>query len=117
MPADFPKPICTGRSRPDIKEICKIVFNDDFSSLPQGSESFKFKAKNQYEDVLFRIEDDMYKLDHEIGNIMTTMKTLEEEKAKIDAMAPGEKEVYKLDHHKFNRLRLRWIEKTYGEMG
>jgi histone deacetylase complex regulatory component SIN3 len=48
--------------------------------LPTGSESFKFKTKNQYEDVLFRIEDEMYKVDHDIGNIFTTMKTLEEEK-------------------------------------
>jgi histone deacetylase complex regulatory component SIN3 len=44
-----------------MKALCKEVFNDDFSSLPTGSESFKFKTKNQYEDVLFRIEDEMYK--------------------------------------------------------
>jgi histone deacetylase complex regulatory component SIN3 len=59
----------------------------------------------------------MYKMDHEIGNILTTMRTLEEEKAKIDAMNPIEREQYKLDPRKFNRLRLRWIEKTYAEMG
>jgi hypothetical protein len=28
----------------------------------------------------------MYKADHEIGNIYTTMKTLEEEKFKIDQL-------------------------------
>jgi histone deacetylase complex regulatory component SIN3 len=34
MPSDFPRPICTGRNRPDIKEIAKVVYNDDYSSLP-----------------------------------------------------------------------------------
>ena len=80
MPVDFPKPICTGRGRSDIKELCKEIFNDDYSSLPTGSESFKFKTKNQYEDVLFRTEDDMYKIDHELGNIFTTMDILAKEK-------------------------------------
>jgi hypothetical protein len=36
----------------------------------------------------------MYKADHEIGNIYSTMKTLEEEKVKIDNLAPAEKENY-----------------------
>jgi len=30
----------------------------------------------------------MYKADHEIGNIITTMRTLEEEKKKLDSMTP-----------------------------
>lgn len=45
------------------------------------------------------------------------METLEEEKNKIDAMSPEEKDQYKLDPRKFNNLRLRWIQKTYAEMG
>lgn len=60
------------------------MFNDDFSSLPSGSENFKFKTKNSFEELLFRTEDEMYKADHEIGNFYTTMKVLEEEKLKID---------------------------------
>lgn len=59
----------------------------------------------------------MYKADYEIGNIFTTLKTLEEEKLKIDSMNPLERENYKLDERKFNRIRLKWIEKTYAEMG
>ena len=67
--------------------------------------------------MLFRIEDEIYKMDHEIGNIETTMRTLEAEKNKIDAMTPADREQYRLDPRKFNRIRLRWIEKTYAEMG
>lgn len=32
-------------------------------------------------------------------------------------MNPAEKEHFTLNPFKFNRLRLKWIEKTYGEMG
>ena len=67
--------------------------------------------------MLFRTEDEMYKVDHEIGNYYKTMKTLEEEKLKLDAMSPSEKENYKLDLRKFNTLRLKWIEKTYADLG
>lgn len=87
MPADFPRPLCKGRFiYPDIKQLCKEIFNEDYSSLPQGSESFKFKTKNQYEDALFKTEDDIYKMDYEIGNIFKTMKVLETEKNVIDNM-------------------------------
>jgi paired amphipathic helix protein Sin3a len=105
----FPKPICGGRYDPVLRDFYKSVFNDIYTSLPQGSESFKFKYKNQYEDVLFRTEDEMYKVDHELGNYYKTMKVLEEEKLKLDNMSPQEKENYKLPD-KFNKLRLKWIE-------
>jgi hypothetical protein len=59
----------------------------------------------------------MYKADHEIGNIFSTMKTLEEEKLRIDSLNPADREHFKLNPFKFNKLRLKWIEKTYAEMG
>ena len=88
-----------------------------YTSLPTGSESFKFKYKNQYEDVLFRTEDEMYKIDNDICNYRKTMKVLEEEKNKLDAMAPGDRDQYKLCPRRFNTLRLKWIERTYAELG
>lgn len=42
----FAKPICGGRSDPIYKDLYASVINDTYSSLPQGSESFKFKYKN-----------------------------------------------------------------------
>lgn len=71
-----------------MRDFYNSIFNDVFTSLPQGSESFKFKYKNQYEDILFRTEDEMYKVDHEIENYLKTMKVLEEEKLKLDSMTP-----------------------------
>lgn len=118
MPAEFPKPLCLGRTiDPVWRQMYKDVFNDDFSSLPQGSESFKFKTKNQYEEVLFKVEDEMYKVDFEIGNIYSTLKVLEQEKDRLEAMSAAEKENYKLDESKFNYLRNQQISKVYGELG
>ena len=36
----------------------------------------------------------MYKADHEIGNIYSTMKTLEEEKLRIDSLSVADRENY-----------------------
>lgn len=113
----FPKPICGGRSNPTFRELYESVLNDVYTSLPTGSESFKFKYKNQYEDILFRTEDEMYKIDNDICNYRKTMKVLEEEKNKLDAMNPNDRDQYKLCPRKFNTLRLKWIEKTYAELG
>lgn len=117
MPKDFPRPLCLGRQEWEWRRLYKDVFNEDYSSLPQGSESFKFKNKNQYEDQLFKIEDEIYKMDFENGNIYKTLKVLEEEKAIIEKMSQQEKEQYKLEAGKFNKLRLKQIEKIYGDLG
>jgi histone deacetylase complex regulatory component SIN3 len=95
----------------------KSILNEDYSSLPQGSENFKFKTKNQYEDVLFRVEDEMYRQDFELQNLRRTMEVLEQEKDAIEAMTDIEKSQYRIDPRKFNKLRNRQIEKVYGDMG
>jgi len=47
MPKDFPRSLCFGRTADrTFADLYKSVFNEDFSSLPQGSENFKFKTKN-----------------------------------------------------------------------
>jgi histone deacetylase complex regulatory component SIN3 len=40
---------------------------------------------------LFRVEDEMYKMDFENGHILRTMKVLEEEKFKIEKMTDAER--------------------------
>ena len=59
----------------------------------------------------------MYKVDHEIGNYYMTMKILEEEKNILDQLSQPEKEKYVLNKRKFNTLRLKWIERTYADLG
>ena len=59
----------------------------------------------------------MYNNDHYIQNTLSTMKMLEEEKVKVENLGPDDKESYKLCEHKFNTLRLKWIETTYRDKG
>jgi len=54
LPSNFPVPICSGRDA-----LCKAVMNDNYTSMPHGSENYKFKSKNPNEDILFRIEDEI----------------------------------------------------------
>lgn len=118
MPDDFYRPLCKGRFvHPEIRDLCKQIFNEDYSSLPQGSESFKFKTKNQFEDALFKVEDDMYRMDFEIGNLEKTLNILEEEKQKIEALSPEDREKYVLDVKKFTKIRLKYIETVYANLG
>lgn len=105
MPPEFPRPLCLGKQDLAFGALYRAVLNDDYSSLPQGSESFKFKTKNQYEEILFKTEDDMYKIDFEIGNIFNTLKVLQDEKEQLDRMNQTEKDSYKLNEKKFNNLR------------
>lgn len=73
--------------------------------------------KNQFEDVLFRVEDEMYKADYEIAQFKRAMDVFEQEMHAIEAMTEEEKAAYKIDPYKFNKLRLRQIELVYGELG
>jgi histone deacetylase complex regulatory component SIN3 len=118
MPRDFPRSLCFGRTADSIyAPLFKQVFNEDYSSLPQGSENFKFKIKNQYEEVLFKVEDEMYKLDYEIYQIKRTLDVLEIEAKRIEEMSDEQRLEYKLDDRKINNLRKRSIEKVYGDIG
>ena len=59
----------------------------------------------------------MYKVDFDLNNINSTMSLLKEEKDKIEKLTPEEKQEYKLDRKRFNYIRLKQIEKVYGEHG
>lgn len=61
LPAGYPKLACSERSR-----LEREVLNDAWVSVPTGREeefSFKITRKNQYEDALFRCEDERYEVD------------------------------------------------------
>src|SRR3990167_2538098 len=61
LPKEFIHPPSSGRTL-----LCDQVLNDEWVSLPTGSEegaNFKSSRKNQYEEILFKCEDDRYELD------------------------------------------------------
>ena len=61
LPKDYPKPMCTDRNETEA-----AVLNDQWVSIPIGSEetfSFKHMRKNQFEEALFKCEDDRFEID------------------------------------------------------
>ena len=57
--SSFPQGICSGRTT-----LCKEVLNDTFVSFPCWSEDSTFvtSKKNQYEELLFRCEDERFEV-------------------------------------------------------
>ena len=80
---DYVAPMCSGRYKP--KEHALQVLNDRYSIKTSGTEDYKFKIKNVHEDNLFKNEDEMYTIDHQIlqfGRIVSKLKEEEQEALK-----------------------------------
>ncbi|CEM32473.1 unnamed protein product [Vitrella brassicaformis CCMP3155] len=73
LPKKYPKKYCSGRD-----ELCKKELNDTWISIPQGSEdlSFRVMRRNEYEEVLFKTEDERFDLDYVLDLVRTTIKLL-----------------------------------------
>jgi histone deacetylase complex regulatory component SIN3 len=75
LPANFPRPKCSDRTEEEDK-----ILNDYYVSIPIGSEesySFKHMRKNQYEEALFKCEDERYEIDMIIDSNVSTIRALE----------------------------------------
>lgn len=75
LPRDYPAPPCSERS---VFE--RSVLNDVWVSLPVGSEesyTFRHMRKNQYEEMLFRTEDERFEIDMVIDSNGLTLRRLE----------------------------------------
>lgn len=75
LPKDYPKPPCTERSPSE-----EAVLNDTWVSVPVGSEenySFKHMRRNQYEEALFKCEDERFEIDMVIDSNTATIRVLE----------------------------------------
>jgi len=66
MNKDFPLPICTQKINPEHNGFYPKLLNDYYLSLATGSENYKFKVRNVNEDMIFKNEDDMYKIFQQI---------------------------------------------------
>jgi|TARA_B110000285_G_scaffold232946_1_gene305368 hypothetical protein len=62
----FPLPICSAKLDPANGVFYRQFLNENYLSLSMGSENFKFKIRNINEDMIFKNEDEMYKLDTQI---------------------------------------------------
>ncbi|XP_047314701.1 paired amphipathic helix protein Sin3-like 2 isoform X2 [Impatiens glandulifera] len=113
LPDDYPIPITSHRT-----ELGAQVLNDHWVSVTSGSEDYSFKhmRRNQYEESLFRCEDDRFELDMLLELVSSTSKRAEEllnglTDNSISLEIPMRVEEY------FTVLNLRCIERIYGEHG
>ncbi|XP_058115481.1 paired amphipathic helix protein Sin3-like 2 isoform X2 [Magnolia sinica] len=107
LPENHPRPTTTHRT-----ELEASVLNDDWVSVTTASGDC---GKKQYDEILFRFEDDRFELDMLLGSLISTIKHVEDLKEKIDNMIKPDSQIHIKDH--FTVLNLRCIERLYGGHG
>lgn len=83
----FPIPTCT---RKNMFDIYLSNINDQYLSLATGSENFKFKFRNTYEELIYKTEDKIYELDSQIDNITKSYSIVSEQCDLFDRMSEDE---------------------------
>ncbi|KAL8193508.1 hypothetical protein R6Q57_026643 [Mikania cordata] len=113
LPEDYPIPSVSQRS-----ELGTQVLNDFWVSVTSGSEDYSFKhmRRNQYEESLFRCEDDRFELDMLLESVSSTIKHAEELLNSINDCSINSEGPIRIENH-FTALNLRCIERLYGDHG
>jgi len=90
LPKNFPKMHASTRT-----PLCKEVLNDNWVAVTSGSEDYSFKAmrKNQYEEALFRCEDDRMEIDMVLETNKSAIESLEKVHKEIAEMYTEEVKV------------------------
>ena len=118
FPPDRPKDLVTSRVP---SEAC--LLNDDWVSVPTGSEEdffFKNQRKNQYEEALFRCEDEQFEMDMMIDqndSAIMRMRTLAAQIESMKVKARNPNEVYRdfrLTTNSLTVIHLSAILRLYG---
>ncbi|KAF8407976.1 hypothetical protein HHK36_007116 [Tetracentron sinense] len=113
LPKNYPIPSASQRT-----ELGAEVLNDNWVSVTSGSEDYSFKhmRKNQYEESLFRCEDDRFELDMLLESVNITTNRVEELLDKINDNTIKTDSSIRIEDH-FTALNLRCIERLYGDHG
>lgn len=113
LPDNYLMPPASQRSK-----LGAQVLNDCWVSVTSGSEDYSFKhmRKNQYEESLFRCEDDRFELDMLLESVKVTTKRVEEMLDKINNDTIKLDSPIRIEDH-FTALNLRCIERLYGDHG
>ncbi|KAF1875223.1 hypothetical protein Lal_00007839 [Lupinus albus] len=113
LPKNYPIPLASQRT-----ELGAEVLNDHWVSVTSGSEDYSFKhmRKNQYEESLFRCEDDRFELDMLLESVNVTTKRVEELLEKINRNIIKGDSPIRIEEH-LTALNLRCIERLYGDHG
>ncbi|XP_043704298.1 paired amphipathic helix protein Sin3-like 4 isoform X2 [Telopea speciosissima] len=113
LPKNYQSPAASQRT-----DLGAQVLNDNWVSVTSGSEDYSFKhmRKNQYEESLFRCEDDRFELDMLLESVNVTTKRVEELLEKINDNTIKPDSPVRIEDH-FTALNLRCIERLYGDHG
>ncbi|KAH1239232.1 Paired amphipathic helix protein Sin3-like 3 [Glycine max] len=113
LPKNYPIPPASQRT-----ELGAEVLNDHWVSVTSGSEDYSFKhmRKNQYEESLFRCEDDRFELDMLLESVNVATKRVEELLEKVNANIIKGDSPIRIEEH-LTALNLRCIERLYGDHG
>ncbi|XWS68918.1 hypothetical protein CRYUN_Cryun04dG0134600 [Craigia yunnanensis] len=113
LPKNYPIPSASQRTK-----LGSEILNDHWVSVTSGSEDYSFKhmRKNQYEESLFRCEDDRFELDMLLESVNVTTKRVEELLEKINNNSIKMDSPIRIEEH-FTALNLRCIERLYGDHG
>ncbi|KAK9707311.1 hypothetical protein RND81_07G188400 [Saponaria officinalis] len=113
LPKNYPIPVASQRT-----ELGTEVLNDHWVSVTSGSEDYSFKhmRKNQYEESLFRCEDDRFELDMLLESVSVTIKRVEELLEKINDIKYRAENPIRIEEY-FTAINLRCMERLYGDHG
>uniref|UniRef100_A0A146LA21 Paired amphipathic helix protein Sin3a n=3 Tax=Lygus hesperus TaxID=30085 RepID=A0A146LA21_LYGHE len=115
LPKNAPPPRCSGRT-----SLCRQVLNDTWVSFPTWSEDSTFvtSRKTQYEEYIYRCEDERFELDLVIESNAATILVLENVQKKMSRMTPEELSKFTLEDNlggTSNTIHTRAIKRIYGD--
>ncbi|CAM8944784.1 unnamed protein product [Rhodiola kirilowii] len=113
LPEDYPIQKASQRS-----ELGAQVLNDHWVSVTSGSEDYSFKhmRRNQYEESLFKCEDDRFELDMLLESVSSASRRVEELLNKPSGDILDIEIPLRVEEH-FSALNIRCIERLYGDHG
>ncbi|TGZ73185.1 hypothetical protein CRM22_001663 [Opisthorchis felineus] len=118
LPSNFPQSKCSGRLK---CPIAREVLNDSyisFSSLTSEDSQFVSSKKNQYEEHMYRVEDERYEVDMVTELNRAAMQNLVVVKRRMDRMSQDELNRFTLDDNLSGTsaiLMRKAIHRVYGD--
>ncbi|XP_061671234.1 paired amphipathic helix protein Sin3a-like isoform X2 [Syngnathoides biaculeatus] len=115
LPKSYQQPKCTGRT-----PLCREVLNDTWVSFPSWSEDSTFVSskKTQYEEHIYRCEDERFELDVVLENNLATIRALESVQQRLSRMSAEEQLRFKLDNTlggSSEVIHRKAIQRIYGD--
>ncbi|KAG7283746.1 hypothetical protein CRUP_034370 [Coryphaenoides rupestris] len=95
LPKSYQQPKCTGRT-----QLCREVLNDTWVSFPSWSEDSTFVSskKTQYEEHIYRCEDERFEMDVVLETNLATIRALETVQRRMSRMSAEEQLRFRLDN-------------------